>query len=97
VFVKLLGLQYRLVYKKGAKNSAADALSRRVHSDSHILAVSSATPAWIEEIANSYEQDEKASELVAKLSVTPSNDKVLPSTMDCLDTREKFGLVMCNH
>jgi transposase InsO family protein len=38
------------------------------------LAVSSATPAWIEEIANSYEQDEKASELVAKLSVTPSDD-----------------------
>jgi hypothetical protein len=63
VFVKLLGLQYRLVYKKGAKNSAADALSRRVHSDSHILAVSSATPAWIEEIANSYEHDEKASDL----------------------------------
>jgi hypothetical protein len=63
VFVKLLGLQYRLVYKKGAKNSVADALSRRVHSDSHILAVSSATPAWIEEIANSYEHDEKASDL----------------------------------
>jgi hypothetical protein len=44
VVVKLLGLQYRLVYKKGAENSAGDALSRRVHSDSHILAVSSATP-----------------------------------------------------
>lgn len=29
VFVKLLGLQYKLVYKKGMENKAAEALSMR--------------------------------------------------------------------
>lgn len=31
VFTKLLGLRYRVVYKRGTDNSAADALSRRQH------------------------------------------------------------------
>ena len=38
---KLLGLQYRIVYKKGVDNRVADALSRHMHSDTkELLAVS---------------------------------------------------------
>ena len=42
-FVKLLGLNYKIQYKKGITNLAADALSRRDHSNS-ILAISAAEP-----------------------------------------------------
>ena len=31
VFTKLLGLQYKVVYKKGVENGVADALSRKSH------------------------------------------------------------------
>lgn len=37
VFVKLLGLQYRIEYKKGTDNNAAHALSRRSHDDPQLL------------------------------------------------------------
>jgi hypothetical protein len=49
VFTKLLGLQYRIVYKKGVDNKVADALSRRPSasvdsSDARLLAVSTCKP-----------------------------------------------------
>lgn len=40
VFAKLLGLQYKIIYRKGSDGTAADALSRRPHTES-LLAVSS--------------------------------------------------------
>lgn len=43
VYTTRIGLQYRIVYKKGAKNSAADALSCRTHGQAELLAVSMIT------------------------------------------------------
>ena len=40
VFAHLLGLQYKVIYRKGSDNGAADALSRRSHTD--VLAAVSA-------------------------------------------------------
>jgi hypothetical protein len=35
VFTKLLGLQYKIIYKKGFENHVVDALSRKVHVTYH--------------------------------------------------------------
>jgi hypothetical protein len=44
VFTKLLGLHYNIVYKKGADNRVANALSRRPHLVDTCLAMSSVVP-----------------------------------------------------
>jgi hypothetical protein len=72
MFTKLVGLQYKVVYKKGVENGVADALSRRGHSDSQLLALSAATPAWVSEVINSYEQDNHAASIISKLLLDPA-------------------------
>lgn len=73
-FLKLLGLQYKLIHKKGLENRAADALSRQVD-HSELLALSTCQPKWLETIIEGYQQDPKARDLLAELSLTGSNDK----------------------
>ncbi|WVZ73357.1 hypothetical protein U9M48_021672 [Paspalum notatum var. saurae] len=73
VFTKLLGLQYRIVYKKGTENRVADALSRRQHEQHQCLAISSSVPVWMDSVMSSYQQDPFAQELLAKLSVDPDS------------------------
>lgn len=46
-FVKLMGLQFKLIYKKGSTNLVADGLSRQSHNLAPIN-VSSAQPAWLD-------------------------------------------------
>lgn len=72
VFSKLLGLQYRIEYKKGIDNSAADALSRRVHMQSQCSSMSIIQPAWLTEVLASYEHDDFATALIAKLALDPA-------------------------
>jgi len=66
---RLMGLQFRVVYKKGKDNGAADALSRAGHLFT-LQAVSKGTPVWIQEILNSYTTDSKAQELLAQLAIS---------------------------
>jgi hypothetical protein len=44
IHTKLAGLQYRVVYKLGASNAAADALSRHPNPPAHLQAISVFTP-----------------------------------------------------
>jgi hypothetical protein len=68
VFTKLLGLQYKIVYKQGSENRVADALSRR-GSSKQVLAISASIPQWLAPVVASYATDLKAQELITKLSL----------------------------
>jgi len=65
----LLGLQYKIIYKKGVDNRAADALSRRAVEDSECAHISSVTPQWLEQVVSSYASDEFAKGLLSKLAI----------------------------
>jgi hypothetical protein len=67
-FTKLLGLRYRIHYRKGAENGAANALSRRDHS-LEVLAISSPVHDWLLELQQWYASDAEAKELLATLSL----------------------------
>ena len=69
VFAKLVGLQYKIVYRKGADNGVADALSRIP--SSQLAAVSVCQPQWLADVLSIYAQDVCAREVLTKLSVTP--------------------------
>lgn len=60
VFTKLLGLRYRIIYKKGMKNSVVDSLSRRHHYPDECTAISVVTPQWYTGIVRGYQDDAQA-------------------------------------
>lgn len=65
---KLMGLHFKIVYRKGKDNLAADALSRIGHC-MDLQTVSEVKPLWIQEILNSYIIDEEAQQLLANLVI----------------------------
>ena len=56
-FIKLLGLQYKIIYK-GLENKAVDALSRQAEPSS-LAAFTASTPKWLEIILEGYQQDDQ--------------------------------------
>lgn len=70
-FTKLLGLQYKIIYRPGTTNSAADALSRRVNNIEQAAAISICQPAWLEEIRNSYTNNPQAIKIISNLEQCP--------------------------
>jgi hypothetical protein len=73
LLVKLLGYDYKIEYKRGRENKAADALSRVPILDT-CLAITTVVPKWIEEVRTSYEADEKCKDLIAKLTLDNTAD-----------------------
>ena len=73
VFSKLLGLQYRIVYRKGFDNRAADALSRHPSPPALCAAVTSLVPSWLSAVSSSYDGDPVAQEMIVKLALDPNS------------------------
>jgi hypothetical protein len=71
-FLKLMGLNYRLVYRKGHENKAADALSRPCTTENS-YAISVSTPKWLEIIVQGYQEDPQAKQLLTELSIASPN------------------------
>jgi hypothetical protein len=70
---RLMGLQFRIVYRKGAENLAADALSRV----SHLMAIrtqSTVQPAWLQEVLNSYVTDAEAQRRLTELALNSPDE-----------------------
>jgi hypothetical protein len=70
VFTKLLGLQYKIIYRQGHSNRVADALSRRISPEINV--VSEVVPQWLTDVQNNYSHDPTTQSLMAKLALDPS-------------------------
>jgi hypothetical protein len=70
----MMGLQFKVVCRKGKENLAADALSRVSHLHA-LQAVSEVTPLWVQEVVDSYATDVVALNLLAKLAIHSPDEK----------------------
>lgn len=67
---KLLGLQYKICYRKGFDNKVADALSRVQSVDGQeLLAISHLQPIWLQQVADGYLNHPETKKLLSALSV----------------------------
>ena len=69
---RLMGLTFKVVYRKGKENMAADALSRVGHLMA-LQVVSEVQPAWVQEVLNSYSTDSQAQHLLSQLALHSPN------------------------
>lgn len=69
VFSKLLGLQYRIIYRPGSDNRAADAMSHHPAPPAVCAAISEVSPTWVQAVLSSYRTDASAGNLLSKLAL----------------------------
>lgn len=72
-YIKLLGLNYKIMYKKGIENTAADALSRLPLAANHcskLYALSVTQPVWAQQIVDSYSTHPHTAKLLQSLTLS---------------------------
>jgi len=72
--LKLMDLNFKIQYKQGPSNAAADALSRCLD-HSTIQAVSISTPSWMDTLQEGYLDDPDDKSLLSELAVSSTNAK----------------------
>jgi hypothetical protein len=72
VFTKLLGLRYRVVYRRGVDNQAAHALSRRAL-QLELAVVSSPVHTWMHDLQQWYQSDTEARQIMMQLLLDPAS------------------------
>lgn len=90
-FVKLMGLQYKIQYKKGVENIVADALSRQKVDDA-LGAISSGQPRWMEIVIDGYAKNAEAQRLLTSLSLNPGGEPGFQLTDGILRWKGKVWL-----
>lgn len=70
---KLMWFKYTITYRKGKKNIAADALSRREVESGASLAITVIVLAWISELEGSYKGDVSCEQLIRKVTLHPES------------------------
>lgn len=71
---KLVGLQFQVIYKRGAENGVVDSLSR-VGNLLELHAISFVQPEWVQEVPHSYVIDVEAAQLLLELIIQSPNAK----------------------
>jgi hypothetical protein len=89
LMIKLMGYNYKMEYKKGKENRAADALSRRPQTP-HLMSVSIAMPLWIIDVLTSYTEDGKCKELEEQLRINATAIPNFTLTNDILRYKKKI-------
>jgi hypothetical protein len=76
LMLKLLEFDYAIEYKKGTDNTAADALSRKYTDpvEEQCTAISVATPTWMNEVADTYTNDSKCTQLLQELAISANSN-----------------------
>ena len=69
-----MGLKYKIHYKKGINNGAADALSRKPPASSQIFVATVVQPVWQTNVLQSYINDDHARELLQQLALDSTSN-----------------------